>query len=103
MSVDIYQDPAQLYATRPSFFEDPALDRLYRMFLNLAEEVAVQTEKNDTLERVLIEKGLLQTGDVAAYQPDQAVQQQRISTHQDFSARLLKVLTDEVSTYQAKK
>ncbi len=100
MSVDISQDPEQLYNKRPAFFEDPGLDRLYRMLLNLAEEVAVQAEKTDSLERVLIEKGVLQEGEVVAYQPDTAVQQQRIAAHQQFSSRLLQVLENELAGYK---
>jgi hypothetical protein len=43
---------------RPTFFQDPAMDRFVSVLLNLASELWVQTERVTTLSEFIIGKGL---------------------------------------------
>ncbi|MET0365005.1 MAG: hypothetical protein ABW169_10160 [Sphingobium sp.] len=43
---------------RPQFFQDPAMDRFVAVLLNVASELWVQTEKVETLSRILERAGL---------------------------------------------
>ena len=44
---------------RPDFLSSPALSHLFTMMITLAQELAVKSERIDTLERYLADKGLL--------------------------------------------
>ncbi len=52
--------PEAIYGAdgRPSFFQDPAMDRFVAVLLNLASELWVQTERVTTLSDFIIDKGL---------------------------------------------
>jgi len=52
--------PEAIYGAdgRPTFFQDPAMDRFVAVLLNLASELWVQTERVTTLSDFIIAKGL---------------------------------------------
>lgn len=62
---------------RPEFFDDPALDRLYSVVFALAAEVSALRERQDTLERLLDEGGILPRSDIEGYEPDRAAGEER--------------------------
>lgn len=86
------------YSTEPAvtFFDDPAVDRALDITLAVAQEVAVVMERLDTLERLLVESGALRAGAVSAYVPDAAVARERLSMQEAFTARLLRVVRQEL-------
>ncbi|UCG73533.1 MAG: hypothetical protein JSV45_03950 [Chromatiales bacterium] len=62
---------------QPSFFEQPATEALYGMFVVMLEELCVLRDRLDTYER-LGEQGIAVTSAaVEAYEPDDSVEQAR--------------------------
>ena len=87
---------------RPSYFSDPDVDRVLAIVMAMAGEVAVSAERLDTLERVLDQKGLLSLAELAAYQPDESVVGERMTWHQAFIARVLRVVEQELEATRAR-
>ena len=90
-------DPIEAFGRQPAFFDDPAIDRLMHMFLALAEEVAVTTERLETHEKLLIAKGLISEDDFATYEPSAEEKRARVAQHKAFVARLLDVVQQEIN------
>lgn len=80
---------------RPTYFDDPAIDRVLMIALTLAQEVGVTVERLDTLERVLEAKGLVAADELIEYEPGADVQADRMRWHEAFVTRLLGVLEQE--------
>ncbi len=90
-------DPIKAAGRQPAFFDDPAIDRLMHMFMALAEEVAVVTERLDTHEHLLAEKGLIALEEFQSYEPSLSDQQARLANHRAFVARLLDIIQQEIN------
>lgn len=71
---------------RPQFYQAPGLDQAMSMILVLAEEFSAMRDRLDTVERVAAEAGL--GAAIEAYQPPQAVLEEREARRQAFLARL---------------
>ena len=56
-------------APEPAFFDNPAIDNLIAVTLELGAELWVQRERNRVIEKLLAEKGLLSSELIEAYQP----------------------------------
>lgn len=87
--------PRRARGDRPHFFDDPAVDQLYAMFLAMAGELSVAWDRIDTLERLLVSRGLLEAGDVAQFVPDESAAAERATRRKAMIERLLQVLTAE--------
>ena len=81
---------------RPYFLEDPAVERVLNIAMAIATEVAVAHERMDTLERLLESKGLLSRKDIENYVPDEAAAEERQGWHARFTARILRIVQQEV-------
>lgn len=57
---------------RPTFFDDPAIDRLISVVLQLTSEVWVLSERIETLEELAQRKGQLTYDEIKSYAPDPA-------------------------------
>ena len=75
---------------RPEFFDDPAVDRLYSLTLALAAEVSALRERQDTVERLLDEKGTLRREDIESYEPDRAAGQERALATRAYVSRIMR-------------
>lgn len=62
---------------RPAFSDDPQVDRLVAMVMALAGEVSVLRERLDTVERLLADTGALPADAIEAYEPSDAVLEER--------------------------
>lgn len=71
---------------RPDFYTDPAMDQAMSMILVLAEEFCVMRDRLDTVERVATNAGLAAA--IEAYQPPQAILEDREARRQAFLTRL---------------
>lgn len=78
-------------ATKPQYFEDPAVDALYQMVLILGEELAAAREQIHALTQ-LSDDGLLEKMD--AFEPGSAF----INDRSAFVERLLQPLQELVDT-----
>jgi len=77
---------------RPQFFSDPAIDKLLAMVMALAGEVAVMRDRNDTLERLIDDKGLLAKDEIESYRPSTEVMAERDAWRADYLSHILRIV-----------
>jgi polyhydroxyalkanoate synthesis regulator phasin len=81
---------------RPFFLDDPAVERVLSVAMAIAGELSVARERIDTLERLLVQRGVLQADDIERYVPDAAVQAARNEWGRAYIARVLRILDQDV-------
>lgn len=81
---------------RPYFFDDPAVERVLNISMAVATEVAVVRERIDTIERLLEAKGLLTQKEIEGFIPTDEQAEARQLWHARFSARILRIVQQEV-------
>lgn len=81
---------------RPYFLEDPTVERVLNISMAIAADLAVLHERLDTIERLLEAKGQLNRTEIEAYVPDDAAAEERQAWHARFSARILRIVQQEV-------
>jgi len=77
---------------RPEYFNDAMAENHFSMTMALVAELAVARERIDSLERVLADKGILDTQDVENFIPDQEAAEQRQLAQLEYSARIFRGL-----------
>ena len=85
---------------RPSFFDDPAVDKLLAMLLASCGETSVLRDRVDTLERLIEEKGLLSRAEVDNYQPSKAVIAERDEQREQYLSQVLRIIDIDVDNEQ---
>lgn len=80
---------------RPYFFEDKSVDQLVTFILELMTEVMVLRDRQDTLERMLDEKGTVSREDLRRYIPDADVEAERNAERASFIDRVLRIHSPE--------
>lgn len=86
---------------RPEYFADPALDRLYSTVFALAAEVSALRERQDTVERLLDEKGTIRREDIENYAPDRAAGEERGLATRAYISRIMRGFQQEVEAMEA--
>jgi len=81
---------------RPQFLDDPAVERVMSITLALAGELSVARERIDTLERLLVQRGVLGAGDIDAFAPDTAALAARDAWGREYIARILRIVEHDV-------
>jgi hypothetical protein len=81
---------------RPYFLDDPAVERVLNISMAVAAEVAVLYERMDTIERLLEAKGVLTKKEIEEYVPDDQAAEERQTWHARFTARILRIVQQEV-------
>ncbi|MFN4973854.1 MAG: hypothetical protein ACK5GV_01275 [Bacteroidota bacterium] len=81
---------------RPYFLDDPAVERVLNISMAVAAEVAVLHERMDTIERLLEAKGVLSRKEIEEYVPDDQAAEERQTWHARFTARILRIVQQEV-------
>lgn len=81
---------------RPVFLQDPAVERVLSITMSIAAELSVTRERVDTLERVLVQRGLLKPDDVDSFLPDATAQATRHANGREYIARILRILEQDV-------
>ena len=81
---------------RPTFFDDPNIDRLLAMIMALTSEVSVIHERLDIHERLAEKKQIPTPKKIEAYQPTEAVDHWRDQWRAEDVARILRIVTDEL-------
>ena len=81
---------------RPYFLDDPAVERVLSITMALAGELSVARERIDTLERLLVQRGVLALDDIERYVPDAATQTARNEWGRAYIARLLRIIDQDV-------
>lgn len=75
------------------FFADPALDRAMGVIMALAAELYVTRDRLRCLERVLEAQGLLEPGQLDAWQPSEAERAAILADRDAFVAHLMGHMT----------
>ncbi len=88
---------------RPYFFDDPVNDKLLAMLMAVAGELAVTRERLDTVERILAQKGQLTPAEVDAYRPDEQAKAERGQMRQEYIARVMRILQNELDELEQMK
>ncbi len=87
---------------RPYFFEDPNIDKVISMVMGLAGEVSVMHDRQDTLERLLEEKGLVTRKEIEAYKPNAQVATDRAAWRETFLGEILRIVEIELEALNDK-
>ena len=81
---------------RPSFLDDPAIERVLSITLAVAGELAVMRERLDTIER-LMENGQQVTRDaIDSFEPTMAEAQERAMWQQEYLSRIFRIVQQEL-------
>lgn len=83
---------------KPTFTEDPLVERLYAITLALTAELAVARERSDTLERLLDKHGVLKRSEIETFVPSDAQADERGGAHQEYLSRVFRVLLQDESS-----
>ena len=86
---------------RPLFLETPAQDDLLAIVVALAQELAVMRERADTVERLLVQKGILGPEDIEKYKPDQSIDLMREQWRQDYLGRIFRAVKERAEAEAA--
>ncbi|MEM7779436.1 MAG: hypothetical protein AAF697_03475 [Pseudomonadota bacterium] len=86
---------------RPEYFDEPALDRLYSTVFALAAEVSALRERQDTVERLLDDKGTISRSDIEAYVPSREAGEERGLATRAYLARIMRGFQQEVEALEA--
>ena len=91
---DRIQTPRPSKGNRPQYFDDPNMDQMHAMIIALATEVSVLTDRFDTIERVLEEKGSLTRADIEAWEPDDEAWEVRREQREQLIRRLFRTVRE---------
>ena len=80
---------------RPVFFRDPANDRFAAIVTALSAEVAAVADRLDTMETLLVQKGLLAKGEIDNFVPAGEDAARRRARHESFMNRVFYVIKEE--------
>jgi hypothetical protein len=87
---------AKAKGKRPAYLESHEAERVLNIALVLAQELAVARERIDTLERVLVDSGLLKPGAIDQFQPNTDAAAERGAWTQAFIARVLRIVQQDI-------
>jgi hypothetical protein len=92
-----FKDPAAVElprvtkGKRPYFFEDQSVDQVMTFFLELMTEIMVLRDRQDTLERMLEEKGAINRSDLNNFIPDGDIEAERTAERAALVNRVLRI------------
>ncbi|HLG87210.1 MAG TPA: hypothetical protein VKZ79_08440 [Alphaproteobacteria bacterium] len=86
--------PRRSKGKRPTFFDDPAVDHLMTMILELSTELSVVYTRLDTLERVLEEANLIDRAKLEAFEPGPRAEADRAEWRALFLDRLFRTIRE---------
>lgn len=87
---------AKAKGKRPEYFSDEMSENHFSITMSLIAELAVARERNDTLERLLISKGMLTQSEIENYLPDAAASQARQQAQVEYSTRIFRSLQQQL-------
>jgi hypothetical protein len=84
--------PRHAKGQRPQFCDDPAVDKLLAIVMALAGEVAVLRDRNDTLERLIDARGLIDKSELDTYKPSLEVKAERDAWRAEYLSHILRII-----------
>ena len=101
-TIDVFKlANARAKGKRPNFLDDPAIERVLSITLAVAGELAVTRERLDTVERLLAKDDLLSQAAIDAYEPSEQEAQQRAMWHQEYLARIFRIVQQELEALES--
>jgi hypothetical protein len=79
---------------RPYFLE-PQVERVLAITMTIAQELAVARQRVDTLERLLMAKGVLAPDEIDGFTPAPEAAAERAMWNQEYIARILRIVQQE--------
>ncbi len=86
---------AKAKGKRPYFFADADVERVLSIVMAVAGELAVTRMRLDTLEQLLIERGVVAEADIENFAPNGAQSNARGRWQQEYLARILRIVQQE--------
>lgn len=87
--------PRETKGHRPQFFDDPAVDQIMTFFMGLMTEVMVLRDRQETLERTLDQKGVIERVDMRDSLPPPEFEAERAADNAAFIERVLRIHAPE--------
>jgi hypothetical protein len=84
--------PRRSKGKRPTFFDDPSVDHLMTMILELSTELSVVYSRLDTLERVLADAKVIDRAGLESYRPAPEAEVERAEWRALFLDRLFRTV-----------
>jgi Flp pilus assembly CpaF family ATPase len=94
--------PRKAKGQRPSYFSDPAVDKLLSMTMALAGEVSVLRDRMDTIEHLLERGEKVSREAIDGFIPDADLRARRDERRDQFIGIILKSLHEEVEEMSAR-
>ena len=82
-------------AGKRPYFLNPEVERVLAITMAVAQELAVTRQRCDTLERLLAQKGVIETSEIEGYTPDKETAAVRGLANQEYIARILRIVQQE--------
>ncbi len=82
-------------AGKRPYFLDPQIERVLAITMAVAQELAVVRQRNDTLERLLLARGVIVAGEIETFAPDPHAATERAMWTQEYIARILRIVGQE--------
>lgn len=86
---------------RPSFLDDPAIERVLSITLAVAGEVAVMRERLDTVERLLENDQKITREAIDSFKPSMEEAQERAMWQQEYLSRIFRIVQQELEALQS--
>ncbi len=86
---------AKAKGKRPYFFADADVERVLSIVMAVAGELAVTRMRLDTLEQLLIERGIVAKADIDGFAPNADQRDARGRWQQEYLARILRIVQQE--------
>lgn len=83
---------------RPAYFKDTMAENHFSITMSVVAELAVARERIDSLERILINKGLLNEDDVENFVPDQQAAEARQLAQVEYSTRIFRSMQQHLES-----
>ena len=80
---------------RPTFFDDPANDRIVAMMMSMVTEMWVMRERLDTVEALVEQKGLFLEEELERFEPDAQRAEARERMRQELLDRIFYIFREE--------
>lgn len=82
-------------AGKRPYFLTPEVERMLAITMAVAQELSVARQRVDTLERILVAKGLIVPDDIERFQPDPGAATERALATQAYLDRILRIVLQE--------
>ena len=94
---------AKAKGKRPNYFADEMSENHFSITMALIAELAVARERNDTLERLLVSKGILSQSEIENYLPDEQASHERQLAQVEYTTRIFRSLQQQLERIEGEE